>query len=50
MCPFCVAAAAVIAVKAATAGGVGAMVVSKIVKSKKAREFPVEPETKEKGQ
>ena len=37
MCPFCVATAVVLEVKAASAGGVGAIVVGKIVKGREAK-------------
>lgn len=50
MCPFCIATVAVLAVKAATAGGVGTIVVSKIVKNRSSRQVAVQVEGKEKGQ
>ncbi|HUI76074.1 MAG TPA: hypothetical protein VLV88_14970 [Terriglobales bacterium] len=50
MCPFCLAAAAVVAVKAAMAGGASAAVVSKIVQRGKLKRLSAELKRKEKVQ
>jgi hypothetical protein len=47
MCPVCLAAAALVAVKATSAGGLAALVIKKIHAKTIAHEFPIEPETKE---
>jgi len=48
MCPFCLAAAAVVAVKAVMAGGAGAVVASKIARRGKPKKFFVELKKREK--
>jgi hypothetical protein len=50
MCPFCIATVAVLAVKAASVGGVGAIVVGKIVKRREAKQVSEQVKVKEKGQ
>ena len=50
MCPFCIATVAVLAVKAASAGGVGAIVVGKIVKRGETKQVSEQVKAKEKGQ
>jgi hypothetical protein len=47
MCPICLAAAALIVVKATSTGGLAALTVMKIRAKTVAHELPIEPETKE---
>jgi hypothetical protein len=47
MCPVCLAAAALVAVKAASTGGLAALAIQKIRANNVARQIPMEPGNKE---
>jgi hypothetical protein len=47
MCPICLAAAALIAVKVTSTGGLAAIVIKNLRATNLAHEFPTEPEIKE---
>jgi hypothetical protein len=47
MCPVCLAAAALIAVKATSTGGLAALVIKRVRTTNIAHQIPVEPRTKE---
>jgi hypothetical protein len=47
MCPVCLAAAALIAVKATSTGGLAALVIKRVRTKNIAHQIPVEPRTKE---
>jgi hypothetical protein len=47
MCPVCLAAAALVAVKATSSGGFAALVINKVRAKNAAHEFPTQPGMKE---
>jgi hypothetical protein len=47
MCPVCIAAAALVAVKATSSGGLAAFAIMKIRAKRIAHQIPIEPGTKE---
>jgi hypothetical protein len=47
MCPICLAAAALLAVKATSAASLAALAINRVRAKNLAREFPMQPENKE---
>jgi hypothetical protein len=47
MCPVCLAAAALVAAKATSTGGLAALVINRVRAKNLAHEIPIQPEIKE---